>query len=1363
MTFLGHENVEFHVISQDIPIPCEGILGSAFFRQSEAIFDFGKKTIQLSGLEIPLRTRQSISLKPQSDIEDFEQLLHEVVSDRELLMLKHSANIKPIHIPTDTEDYLRIFNVTDMDLNTRTTMLQEKVDTSHLRGEELQRFIKDFAKIAKPLTTLLQKDTDFIWSENCDTAFQTLKNALCNAPLLIYPDFSKPFIITTDASGYAIGGILSQGEPKNEHPVAYTSRMLRGPELNYDTYEKEALAIVHAVEQFRPYIYGHPFIIYTDHQPLVWFKTAELNTRIQKWRFKLAEYQYDIRYKVGKSNCAADALSRNPVEINIVTRAQQKKLDKPTPTPEQTNSAGISSRDQEPLEKLSLDHEHRPMPRPRKQISNKEDIPTPAPRRSTRSKPWLDAPKISPAPKDKLQSNRPNLVETDNKSSDESDEEVEDTSVIKRPQDGLKPPHEDVPVAPPSKPTTPPPQEQLSDDSDTSDAESEEEGDHTAGKAQIVTCKDAIESRKNILIYFSDTHGKPLDQGGIKLLDKNMIPPELTVPVGQVRKTIKSPSKKRQIYALGLREATPQSEAINIKNLILCLQSLRTELESTKISEFSIAKTNTVDNIEWGKVLKALHDVFSMHPLLISLLILLPYANGMIGYDCEAKSLNVTTMSLLDIDECQPPKEELKIEKQYVQLLQVNNFESVKVTQCKVEIQRNIYYCGKLDHLFAVDHGTAEYVHEVTKQACEGAHNSGVYYHGLHTIGGLKVNQTTSHSLSLAGSAAHNGVCTRGNYADPYGTWENVVVLGMLRITLQEQMAKVDLNNGNIHFRSGTTCNFASESCIDSEGGNSFWKTLPTDICNFHRYSVLYEGQAEKITDEGEEDARRVYAVTSQDITFGLTARKVESVCGYSVITTEHPRLFIFETVRGESFAKRSHIDASNLDLFSYMNSKFVYVERHIKYQIKNLYRDIVSERCRIERQTLKNSLAIASNSPDQFAYNFMKGPGYMALNAGEVIHILKCIPVEVRLQHGEHCYAELQVSRGNSTYFLTPKTHILKKKGTQVGCNMILPPYYLIDDVWYKILPKPTEAKDPITIRPESRPTWNYISPKYLATSGIYTEKDLDDLSRALMFPLERPALLNGFARELHGATITTKDGTIIRLMNDDVIDKLVETTWGRLWSKFMSFGSASAGVIAILMILHIVKLAVDVILNGVALHRAYGWSMHMFAACLGSLTHLLVNAGRYNEAPNQEDATEMIPINEQPTPAAPIATTSHELSYQTEALLQRAERAREFGAELGREADELRRELERATRDCSHEDRSLCAVIDPSGLHLGLRLDRVARDDRLLRLRSMGRDNLTEAGRQARGEYLYVPHHVARTTLDARNRKYIARIVAL
>ncbi|XP_011505700.1 PREDICTED: prominin-2 [Ceratosolen solmsi marchali] len=116
-------------------------------------------------------------------------------------------------------------------------------------------------------------------------------------------------------------------------------------------------------------------------------------------------------------------------------------------------------------------------------------------------------------------------------------------------------------------------------------------------------------------------------------------------------------------------------------------------------------------------------------------------------------------------------------------------------------------------------------------------------------------------------------------------------------------------------------------------------------------------------------------------------------------------------------------------------------------------------------------------------------------------------------------------------------------------------------------------------------------------------------------------------------------------------------------------------------------------------------------------------------------------------------VENASQELAYKTDSVLLRAERAREFGSELSQEANEMRRELERTSRDCAPEDRSLCAVLDPSGLHLALRLDRIARDDRLLRLRSAGRDNLTESVRQARGEYLYIPQHVSRTTLEARN----------
>ncbi|KYN39478.1 Prominin-2, partial [Trachymyrmex septentrionalis] len=117
-------------------------------------------------------------------------------------------------------------------------------------------------------------------------------------------------------------------------------------------------------------------------------------------------------------------------------------------------------------------------------------------------------------------------------------------------------------------------------------------------------------------------------------------------------------------------------------------------------------------------------------------------------------------------------------------------------------------------------------------------------------------------------------------------------------------------------------------------------------------------------------------------------------------------------------------------------------------------------------------------------------------------------------------------------------------------------------------------------------------------------------------------------------------------------------------------------------------------------------------------------------------------------------LGNATQELSAKTESLLREGERAHELGLELSRETNKIRRDLEGAVKACSGPDRSLCAVIDSSGIRLDLRIERLLRDDRLLRLRSISRENLTEAGHQARGEYLHVPHHIARTTLDARNQ---------
>lgn len=136
---------------------------------------------------------------------------------------------------------------------------------------------------------------------------ETLKEKLCEASVLRFPDFKKQFTLITDASNEGLGAILSQ----EAHPCCYISRTLNPPEKNYSTTEKELLTIVWVIKRLRQYLLGKKFIIRTDHQALKWLQNCkDPSSRLMKWRLKLEEYEYEIEYTKGKDNIVADALSR---------------------------------------------------------------------------------------------------------------------------------------------------------------------------------------------------------------------------------------------------------------------------------------------------------------------------------------------------------------------------------------------------------------------------------------------------------------------------------------------------------------------------------------------------------------------------------------------------------------------------------------------------------------------------------------------------------------------------------------------------------------------------------------------------------------------------------------------------------------------------------------------------------------------------------------------------------------------------------------------------------------------------------------------------------------------------------------------
>ena len=115
---------------------------------------------------------------------------------------------------------------------------------------------------------------------------------------------------------------------------------------------------------------------------------------------------------------------------------------------------------------------------------------------------------------------------------------------------------------------------------------------------------------------------------------------------------------------------------------------------------------------------------------------------------------------------------------------------------------------------------------------------------------------------------------------------------------------------------------------------------------------------------------------------------------------------------------------------------------------------------CELERKEIQNPLSLTCNFPDGFAYNVMQKPGYTARLAGEVVYIVKYNTINVKIQHTQECYEELPVISGNTTWFLTPKTHIMITTGTQIDCDKIIPPYYKIDNNWISLTPTPKKIE---------------------------------------------------------------------------------------------------------------------------------------------------------------------------------------------------------------------------------------------------------------------------------------------------------------
>lgn len=418
-----------------------------------------------------------------------------------------------------------------------------------------RRFIHQFAQIAKPLSHLLKNETPFVWGDEQQNAFETLKDKLCEAPLLQFPDFDKPFVLTTDASGYCIGAILSQGPIGQDKPIAYMSRTLHDNEVRlYSTYEKEALAIFDAIKYFRHYLLGRSFKIITDHLPLVWMKSKkDPTTRLAKWILQHEDYDFTIIHKAGKNNLAADALSRNPVRPVRSSQRLKDKRDKRLSQNQQNPDVAESNSDI-PSEPKGTS------------VKRKRGRPRKPAKANTKTKRLIK--KASPRLKSKRKLTQGNTKRQSSVSISSSDESSNEESQI------LNFPDDPIIIEP--KPF---------------------------GK-QIVEINEKLVLRKDNCIIFLYDDGKILDQGSMELYENKLLADFNDLELGKVSK---QSFKNKFQFAIPLSPYQQIDELDILTNRIsVCIKSLVKMISDENLKSISIAYSKEILNVPWEFILKEL-------------------------------------------------------------------------------------------------------------------------------------------------------------------------------------------------------------------------------------------------------------------------------------------------------------------------------------------------------------------------------------------------------------------------------------------------------------------------------------------------------------------------------------------------------------------------------------------------------------------------------------------------------------------------------------------------------------------------------------------------------------------------------------
>lgn len=635
--------------------------------------------------------------------------------------------------------------------------------------------------------------------------------------------------------------------------------------------------------------------------------------------------------------------------------------------------------------------------------------------------------------------------------------------------------------------------------------------------------------------------------------------------------------------------------------------------------------------------------------LLFVLTLPLSLSNCLIVYDCKSLDTNITAISTKDIGACPDEKIDYVEKEVNTLVIQRNEFRTHKVFTCIVEVHKTIQHCGMHSHTSAVAGGISTYVHTLGAENCKKMHDTNMLLIHGKLIDKIKINSTTSLTLTLHGLITSDARCKGVSLSENGYTWEDVIVQAAIKITTRQYTAIVKLDDNEIKLQNGLICPFLAGYCIDSTNGETTWEVANDDSCG-KGLTQLYKGKASLVTHK-KQDNLKILVVEQDSNIFALSLQKTTTLCGNTIWQTEHPKILVLLNAFLEFSSMSKTILPQNTDLSIYINSKLLYTEQAYKRSVEKTYSNIVHRKCLLNREILRNRLLLAPLSPNALSAIIKNQLGHIGRVLGEVLYIMQCKPVIAEVRRSKYCYNELPIKVNNESKFMTPITHIIIDHAVQVNCEPLTPPLYFIDGHWIAFSPYPVlhQAPHELQVEKENLLTFTPIQP--LGKAGLYSNKDIANMQNLLTFGLEHEAVPNIIHRRMENLPTDAQGYETTNIFNKMELQKLARSTAQLIWGWFTDIGLFFSSVIGFYVILKIIKYLINTVLNGLAIYKTFGCGITLIASVWNTLTLWLVHRKMANKQtdPIKEQQSDLNEVTVNPPLSTPPSITQPSSTYPT------------------------------------------------------------------------------------------------------------------